>query len=575
MNRAILWTCSGVLALSVGACDDKTKPPTIGEGPFKPPPIVVSSNLPEVKIDGATGSLPLSSAASYAWSAFIAINWPSSTTTRGAPDTTKTFGQAGAPAWVTMRSKVELYPGNGSATVPPHGVTLDGSGKPNNGPAYGYSDAVQYAYAASIAPCTNQTPVTTPAYITLDETTQINNNQVFAGSSPATDPNGYNTKPQLIRYAVKMNQPVYATAVGGQYWYGGNVSPLATAKANYVKALGSGQDPNTPYVNFAPTVEESTDPNDAGVELKTSWRPLNPTEQASGRFFTTTVRYYEQPSKGVSCYREGVWGLVGMHLISFSVSAPWVIWSSFEQADNILTASGQPVEDVNGKVLIPAATPTSPALASNPNQTNPTVTKTGDYCTAPGKQLFFQENPNYGTMPSGGNICVNGRFTQPEPIFVNANTEAHTVMAAYLKANNIGTSPLMYYKLVAAQGVPVDASAMNAGTFSTTVSYYSANSTIETDYSMGQFTGRLAKGVPSNVQADGSMKPYYNTNLLPFQTGRLGFGNMQMGGCAGCHDNGALIGKDFSFALGNNVTAPEATNAFATNNLLRQYFPLK
>ncbi|HMF42996.1 MAG TPA: hypothetical protein VKQ32_20125, partial [Polyangia bacterium] len=183
-----------------------------GDSPFVPPPIVVDYNLPDVKIDGATGSLPLSSAASYGWSAFIALNWPASTAagTRGAPDTTKTFGQPGTPAWITMRSKVEVYPGNASATVAPHGVVLNSSGQPTNGPDYGYGDAQQYYYASGLLnPCTGQAKVPSPALVVLDETTQIGNNQTFAGVAPP-DPSGYNTKPQLIRYSVKMNKPFYA-----------------------------------------------------------------------------------------------------------------------------------------------------------------------------------------------------------------------------------------------------------------------------------------------------------------------------------------------------------------------------
>ena len=109
-------------------------------------------------------------------------------------------------------------------------------------------------------------------------------------------------------------------------------------------------------------------------------------------------------------------------------------------------------------------------------------------------------------------------------------------------------------------------------------SYYSANATIETDYSLGNLTGDLTKGVPSNVKTvPGKPQPqdYYNTRLLPFQTGRLdSLSMLRMGGCAGCHGDAASAGLDFSFALGNNVLQPEATDAFKGANLLRNYFPL-
>lgn len=570
------WALCAGLAVATSACGGTAgsapPPQKVGDSPFQPPPIVVNSSLPDVKIDGATGSLPLSSAASYGWSAFIALHWPASTAagTRGAPDTTKTFGQPGTPVWITMRSKVEVFPGNASATVAPHGVQLDPSGKPVNGPDYGYGDPPAYYYATGLLqPCTGQPPVATPAWIVLDETTQVDSNQTFAGAAPAVDPQGYNTKPQLIRYALKMSRPIYAYAMSGQYWYPGG--PLAVARANYENALASdqNQDPVVPYVNYAP-VPPSIDPNLAGIEIKSAWRPLSSTEAGSGRFLTSTVRYYEQPDGKTSCYREATWGLVGMHVISFSVSAPWVIWTTFEQADNILDRTGRPTEDVNGNRIVQVASPTSPALSSDPDVANPTVTASGPYCTAPGSQLYFRENPKYGTMPAGGNICVNGRWTAPEKIFIDANVEAHTVISTYLAAHGGGRSPLSYYKLVGAQGVPVDYAGRNGGTFSTATSYYSANAVIETDYSLGNFTGRMVNGVPSNLGVGGST--YYNTHLLPFQTGRLDFGKMRMGGCAGCHGSAAKFGNDFSFALGNNVTQPEQTNALGTPNPLRSYF---
>ena len=592
MTRITRWAACVALAVTASACagtetgntvakdaaapSGAAAPQQVGDSPFVPPPIVVNSSLPEVTLDGKTGSLPLSSAASYAWSAFIALNWPASTAagTRGAPDTTRAFGQPGTPTWITMRSKVEVFPGNASATVAPHGVQLDGSGKPINKPDYGYGNAPQYYYSTGLLkPCTGQPPVPSPALVVLDETTQVDSNQTFAGAAPAVDPRGFNTKPQLIRYAVKMNQPIYANAIGSQYWYNASGSPLATARANYVAALnsGSGQDPTAPFVNYAP-VPPNLDPNLAGIEIKASWRPLTPAEATSGRFLTSTVRYYEQPDGSTSCYREATWGLVGMHVISFSVSAPWVIWSTFEQADNILSADGTRMEDPDGNPLIGKLEPaTDPQLTSDPNVANPTVQAGGAYCATPGSRLYFLENPKPKTMPSGGKICVNHRWTPPEPMFISANVQAHQKIADYLSKNGKGTSPLMFYKLVGAQGVPVDYADRNGKTFSTETSYYSANMTIETDYSLGNFTGHIVNGVPSNLK---NGAPYYNTQLLPFQARRLGFSKMRMGGCAGCHGKAAQFGNDFSFALGNNVTQPEKTNALGTPNLQRSYFPV-
>lgn len=589
MNRTVLWTGgAAVLALALAGLSYSEAQ----IGPPKPPPIVVTPDIPEPQVFASTSTPPLDSSASYAWSAFLAINWPASG--RGQADKTKNFGApAAATVWQSWRSKVELFPGNGSATVPPHGVKLDPKTQQPI-PPYNYGQAPAYAYAAGagpekspyIAPCAGQEPVATPAFINLDETTEIGNNQTFAGIIPnasGTKSQGAaNTKPGLIRYAVKMNEPIYNRVIQGLYWHSEKVSPLSTAEANYTAALAQGQskDPTPPYVNYAPTGGDGKT-SSFGMEVKSAWRPITDAERHSGRFYTAKVRWYEQADGGIgkSCYREGTWGLVGMHMITFSRGQPWVIWSTFEQADNILTLDGKPTEDVDGNIIVPTnITATTPALSSNPNVLAPTVTAAGGYCTIPGKRLFFQENPHYGTMPSAGNICVNLRWRAIGKPFLAMNAEAHAAIKAYLAKTGQKSSPWLYYKLIGAQGVPVDASAMNAGTFSTTQSYYMANSVIETDYSLGNFTGNLVNGAPSNVQlVNGKTVSYDNTTMLPFQANTLGdlLSPTQMGGCAGCHGFAAQVGQGFSFALGDNQPHPEPTNAFGSKGLARVYFPLK
>jgi hypothetical protein len=548
------------------------------------PNIQVSSTLPTPQTDGSTGGVDLACGAQYAWNAFIAVNWPAQPGARGVPDTSKPFGQGSPTVWETMRAKDELYPGNASPTVGPHGAAIDPvTHKATNPPDYGYGATADYFYSPAkvktqdgrAIACKGQPIVASPALIPLDETTEI-------GKAPATDPSGYNTKPQLIRYAVKMNENIYVTVVNGQYWDGGG-TPLAQSENNYVAALARGQtaDPATPYVNFAPPPPSQSQPQyQTGIEVKSAWRPLNATEAMSGRFFTSTVRYFEEHASGTPCYREAMWGLVGMHLITFTPSAPWVIWSTFEQADNILSADGKPIEDVNG-ALIPnpkqvVVPPTSPSLSSDPSQLAPTVKAAGPYCATPGARLYFHENPNLGTLPSGGNICVNRRWNAIPSGIITVNAAAHQAISGYLTKSG-GKSPWLYYKLVNVQATPVDVTAINNPRFSTTQSYYLANSVIETDYSLGEFTGNLKKGAPSNVVKNGDLiTPYYNVTLLPFQASKLKFLEqpLRMGGCAGCHGTATSGGQSASFALGDNVERPESTDAFRPGKLFREYFPL-
>lgn len=473
-----------------------------------------------------------------------------------------------------MRAKVELYPGNGSAQQAPHGVVLNAAGAPSNPPDYGYDQSPLYVYSAEytktkdglIPPCAGQTPSQVPAWIPLDETSQIGVNQTYAGAAPATDERGYNTSPQLIRYSVKMSKPVYQNIVANQFWYSSNEGPfpLGIARANAVTALAnwkpSGQtNPQPPFVNFAP-VEDTSAPS---VFLKSAWRPLSPTEAVSGRFRTAPVRYYEQDDQQATCYREEVWGLVGLHVITYTLEAPWVIWSTFEQVDNILTSGGAPTEDPDGRPLVPAqSSATTPALLSDPSQLNPEVIALGPPCDNPGKRLFFKGNPVM-RVPHD-NTCLDQRWYQLPNEIIAANATAHEAI------RSVQPSVWQYYKLINVQPTPVDAPNKGPSTVSTPASYSLSNAVIETDYSLANFTGRLVNGVPSNkVMKDGKLVEYINTRLLPFQTRGLGFlsGPMSMGGCGGCHVGASNAGGDFSFSLGRNVLRPDPTHAFLLSTI--------
>jgi hypothetical protein len=431
--------------------------------------------------DGCLGAFEIGvpNAARFAWDAFIALNWPAASTGREQPNTSANFGPDNTPlVWETMRAKVELYPGNGSATIAPHGATLNKKGQPNNGPNFGYDDPPEYIYGPAnvgtsdgrIAPCSGQAVPTTPSWIPLDETTEIGVARVLASQLPSVDPTGLNSQPQLIRYAVKSNRSVYTNVVANQFWYGvaSATTPLGKAQANMAatqppKAPSpSGIDPASPFVNFNPTSDGQ--PN--SIEVKSAWRPLTASEAASGRFHTTNVRYFENNPKSPGtlglCYREAVWGLVGMHVIQKTPSAPWFVWATFEQADNLLNQSGQPTEDVDGNVIDPtvaALAPTSPQLRSNPASPNPSVDITpagASYCTSPSNRLYFQENPLLKKLPSGGNICMNRRYYAIPSEIITINAEAHAVIQDYLTKTGQKSSPWMYYKLINVQPVPFD-----------------------------------------------------------------------------------------------------------------------
>ena len=285
-------------------------------------------------------------AAAFAWQEFIALNWPAVNQTGGVvnnmqvnqrdtPDNNCKFGDpncTGPLVWETFRGKVEIFPGKGNPAGYPGVVPND--------PYLGYDALPSYIYgpAAPAPPCATPAPTPT-AWVNLDETDQISLDSMYAGIAPA-QANG-NSAPQLIRFMAKANRLEYVY-VAQNKWFAGPPGGIRTATKNYLATKQASPPPNSSEYVSLPT---------GTIEVKAGWRVLNPTELASGRFKTATVRYYEQPNS--PCYRQDTFGLVALHIIQKTVSAPYFIYATFEQADNILTATNGKVEDEDGNINKP------------------------------------------------------------------------------------------------------------------------------------------------------------------------------------------------------------------------------
>lgn len=507
----------------------------------------VEPTIPADEYGGAFDN-GLQNAAVFAWNEFIALNWPAKSGTRDTADPGLPFGRRSGPlVWETFRSKVEVYPGNGNASTLPHG----GAAGYNDPPDYIYDPATVHTADGRIAACPGETAKAPIAWINLDETSELGVNQTFAGIVPAADPGRKNSAPRLIRYAVKTDHVEYGYVVSPQspYWYGAGVqgSPLSTAIANYQSVAGKTPpvDPPAPFVQLPVGT----------IEVKSAWRPLAPSENPR-RFHTALVRYYEAgPTAGSFCWRQALWGLVGMHIIHKTESAPWFIWATFEQADNLRSAAGRTVEDDDGNLRI-----TTPELLYKDAPSGPSLAIIGRYyCTAPGPRLYFRESSQYSGLPSGGDICVDQRFNPIPSTVIGVNQEAHRAIDAYDAQHHVAESPWRYYKLVDVQPQPFDKSTIDpaSGSNASPGSFYTANAMIETDFSLGHFSGQIAaNGVPTDYGAGGA-PDFKNTVLAPFQ-GRRVIPPVNMGGCSGCHAGSAAAGgADFSFILGASDTAPE------------------
>ena len=154
---------------------------------------------------------------------------------------------------------------------------------------------------------------------------------MFAGGPTISNTNS--TVPQLIRYAVKANGVQYGYVAQNQFF---NANTAQIARANNTAAFTATppRAPTPPFVFFP-----------AGtVEIKSAWRALTSNDDPT-HFHRQTVRFYE--NKGANnaiCYFEEQWGLVALHIIQKTPSAPSFIYATFEQGENIKQpTSGAPM----------------------------------------------------------------------------------------------------------------------------------------------------------------------------------------------------------------------------------------
>jgi hypothetical protein len=604
---ALTGILSVSLSLSLKSADDSNA--------RAPTDITINSQVPS-ELNPTNGGAPNATpdqAAAFAWQEFIALNWPAGPQNgqpnqRDTPSSTSRFGDpnySGPTTWETFRGKVEIFPGNGNVMPPP------GYPGPHGDVSYGYDALPRYNYNVTVSPADPGQATDPTPWVNLDETDQIGLDNMYAGVvAPGSSPG--NSSPQLIRFLAKANRSQYVYVAGNssasnttnQWWFAIPSDVVSATKAYLVNNQASPPAGSNTLVSL---------PNGT-IEIKAGWRPLNPSEAASGRFHTQTVRFYENPS-GDSLnytYRNATWGLVALHIIQKTPSAPYFIYATFEQADNILTADGRPVEDVDGRIILkpepPTATspqvslldpqplPTPPppggelvsTMGSVVLSEDPATGKPQTYCGAPGSHLYYHNDtgnpPN--SAPSKGTICVEKRDNAIPDYVINGNAQAHAAIAAYLKQSGIVSAPWLYYKLINVQYYPYDkvitTVTPNGSLYQAKPpynarnpapsSFYQANIVVETNRSLQLFSGGLSPYICSDWNQDGT--PHKNT----IYNGH----SYNMGGCMGCHGSqgqtpGGLhlhpedpVGQagDFSVILARGaVITPEAPRLTTSQGL--------
>jgi hypothetical protein len=553
--------------------------------------ITITPALP-ADIPGGAENADLKTAAEFAWQQFIALNWPAKNggAIRGRPDEQALFAdRGGVPlVWETFRSKVEIYPPGGGPNITPHGYA-------KGAPDYGWNDPPQYPYfdkdamlPVMINPCGAPSPH--PAWINLDEISQVGFDYMHAGAAL-----GNTDEEKMIRFTAKANENHYRYVAGNEYWYSSERYQLATN--NFTKAVSSGEfQRGTTYVLFPVGT----------MEAKAAFRRLTPQERNSGRFHVARVRYYERSSAG-PCYREEEWGLLALHIIQKTPTAPAYTWATFEQADNLQTAQGHSIEDPDGKIVVPGLPADTPGQAyqdglyADNTAQKPCVSIAGKttppcvadpasvpFCRDPAARLFYAEirdvkgQPLYNRIPAGGNICVTGRDHPIPDTIIGVNREAHAVIADYDKKHGLPVSPWRYYKLVNVQAYPFD-KAVIGNDPARRATYYTSNIVVETDYTLQHHSGGpetktgaapsdLAANFPPQVPPNGDPQTstYQNAYILnPDGTFKKRY---NMGGCTGCHGEAqVLAGTDYSYIMVQPVADQPETAGHGEKTLRGRY----
>ena len=572
--------------------------PVSGLAAQTPIPIIISPKVPnELNPDGggAPNATP-DQAAAFAWQEFIALNWPAGPQEgqpgqRETPSTQLNFGDpiySGPLVWETFRGKVEIFPGNpdGMTVTPPPGYSAT-----SGAISWGYDALPQYIYKDPILPGSGQKAESAP-WINLDETDEITLCNMYAGVVNAKlFPE--NSAPQLVRFLAKANRVLYNYVAGNssptdlkKQWWFSIPSNVVTSTGTYLAATHESPPAGSTTMVSLPF---------GAIEVKAGWRPLNPDEVASKRFHTQKVRFYELESGSqIPVYRDETWGLVALHIIQKTPTAPYFIYATFEQADNILTADGKSVEDADGRIsaAVEPATATTPQVCLVDPQPPPSMapampSKSGSvilsddpatgapaqnptYSSGTDSKLYYRNtnamNPPPNIAPDGGYISVNNRDNPIPDYVINANVEAHKAIAALLKQSSVPSSPWLYYKLVNVQYYPYDkvitTVTPNGSLYKSTPpytaknpapsSFYQANIMVETSRSLQLFSGGLTPAICTDWNKNGTQHQnvYYGGNAY------------NMGGCMGCHgsqgQNPPFLAGDFSVILARgSVSLPE------------------
>ena len=212
----------------------------------------------------------------FTWETFVAINWPALLNYAGVPDTTKTIAATGPRVWETWKEASEVYLPSGQKPAP-----------------WDQSDSIA-GLKKGIKVLSRWSK--NDEFLNDDlQPTKAN------GALPGTltDQNG-----KMVYYEIRLNETLFDYIVQNQLY---NANQQGQAKLISAPA--------------------------GSMIIKAAWRQLEPGE---GQNYLVVDAYVsDNPDRTKAKYQLKKMGLVGLHIMHKTPSAPQWIWSTHEQVQNL------------------------------------------------------------------------------------------------------------------------------------------------------------------------------------------------------------------------------------------------
>lgn len=273
-------------------------------------PVDVSGGLMGKDFDKIQAAVNL-----FTWETFVAINWPALPNYAGVPDSTKTIAATGPRVWETWKETSEVYLPSGQKPSP-----------------WGQNDSL---------------PGLKKGIKVLSRWSK--NDEFLNDDLQPTKANGAlpgtltDQKGKIVYYEIRLNETLFDYIVNNQL-YNGNQQ----AQAELISAPAG------------------------SMVIKAAWRQLEPGEGSN--YLVVNAYVSDNPDRTKAKYQLKRMGLVGLHVMHKTPSAPQWIWSTHEQVQNL--SSIHPSFYNPACDTCPINTQTKPGTPNQVKRTTPITTAT-------------------------------------------------------------------------------------------------------------------------------------------------------------------------------------------------------